>query len=198
MSHLTTAGGITLLASTPPDWIEAVMADFGRFLLDHAAAERKASAMAVSFVVQYPDKLALHLPLIALAREELLHFQQVTRLIHERKLVWERDEKDPYVHQLLQHISNGRQTRLLDRLLMGGVVEARGVERFAIVGEHQTDPEMKNFYQRLSKSEANHAELFPNLAREYFPEEQIMERLDYWLRLEAQIIRSLEIRPALH
>ncbi len=198
MSDSALTKPVTLLASSPPQWIETVMSQFDRFLLDHASAERKASAMAVSFVVQYPDKFALHIPLIALAREELLHYQQVMRLIHERELVWERDEKDPYIHELLQHLSTDRRGRLLDRLLLGGVVEARGVERFALVAQHHTNPEMKNFYERLSKSEANHAELFPNLAREYFPEEEVAERLDHWLRLEAQTMRAQKVRPALH
>lgn len=188
----------SLLATTPEAWIQAVLADFDQFLLDHAAAERKASAMAVSFVVQYPDKPKLHLPLIRLAREELLHFQQVTRLLHKRGLVWVRDEKDPYIRDLIQHLSTDTDLRLLDRLLMGGVVEARGVERFGLVGEHLTDTKLAAFYQRLSQSEANHADLFLRLARHYFEAEQISERLDRWLRLEAHAMRNTPIRAALH
>ena len=187
-----------LLAQSPPAWIEAVLADFNSFLLDHAAAERKASAMATSFVVQYPDKPFLHMPLIRVAREELLHFQQVMRLVHRRKLVWERDEKDPYIRDLLSHMSNDRSLRLLERLLMGGVVEARGVERFGLVGKHIDDPKLASFYSRLSKSEENHAELFVKLAHKYFSSEQIAERLDRWLRLEAAAMRAVPPRPCLH
>ncbi len=189
---------VRLLVESPPEWVERVMASFDLFLLDHASAERKASAMAVSFVVQYPDKYALHLPLIALAREELLHYQQVTRIIHERQLLWERDQKDPYVRQLLQHLSTDRRLRLLDRLLLGGVVEARGVERFALVAQHLEDPELGSFYDRLSRSEAKHADLFLNLAREYFQEQEILDRLEEWLVLEEGILQGLPIRAALH
>ena len=45
------------------------MGDFDRFLIDHAACERKASATAMSFVVRYPDRDRVLEPLIALAIE---------------------------------------------------------------------------------------------------------------------------------
>ena len=187
-----------LLEPSPDGWIDCVMGDFSAFLLDHASAERKASAMAVSFVVQYPDRFALHTPLIRLAREELLHYQQVMQLVHERNLIWERDEKDPYVGMLLRRQSTQREARLLDRLLMGSVIEARGVERFALVGRHQEDPRLAGFYQRLAKSEANHADLFPRLARHYFSDDEVAERLAQWRVWEAEAMRAVPIRPALH
>lgn len=189
---------VVLRAATSPAWIEAVHADFDAFLLDHAAAERKASAMAVSFVVQYPDKYELHVPLIRLAREELLHYQQVMQLIHARGLIWERDAKDPYIQALLKQLSHQRDQRLLDRLLMGAVVEARGVERFGLVGIHAADPEMAKFYARLSQSEANHASLFADLAGHYFSAAEVAIHLDRWLDLEAQAMLAVAPRAALH
>ncbi len=189
---------VSLLAPSPSAWVDCVAGDFDAFLLDHASAERKASAMAVSFVVQYPDKYALHAPLIRLAREELLHYQQVMGLIHKRKLIWERDEKDGYVRALLQHLSVDRRLRLLDRLMAGAVIEARGVERFGLVAERVEEPALKAFYARLSKSEANHAALFPRLARKYFDKDEVTRRLDHWLRLEAEALSGLPIRAALH
>ena len=189
---------IVLRAATSSEWIDAVMAAFDRFLLDHASAERKASAMATSFVVQYPDKFELHIPMIRLAREELLHYQQVTALLHRRNLVWERDEKDPYIRGLMQHLSTDTRLRLLDRLLMGGVVEARGVERFGLVAKHQENAKLRNFYERLSQSEAKHAALFVDLAGHYFNETEIEMRLDRWLDLEADAMQSVPIRPVLH
>lgn len=192
------SGRVKLLAATPPAWVELVLQQFDRFLLDHASAERKASAMAVSFVVQYPDKYELHTPLIRLAREELLHYQQVMKIIQERGLIWERDEKDPYIRQLLDRLSTDRSTRLLDRLLLGGVVEARGVERFGLVGQHHPEPEMRSFYARLSKSEAGHADLFPDLAAHYFEADEIAQRLQLWLQWEAEAMDQLELRPVLH
>jgi len=189
---------VVLRARTGPRWIAAVLADFDAFLLDHASAERKAAATATSFVVQYPDKYPLHEPMITLAREELLHYQQVMRLIHVRALIWERDEKDPYIAGLIGAMSTDRRTRLLDRLLMGAVVEARGVERFALVGSHIEDAELARFYRRLSESEARHADLFVSLAGHFFDPHEIETRLDHWLELEGEAMRAVPARPALH
>lgn len=189
---------IQLLATTPAAWLKCVVANFDRFLLDHASAERKASAMAVSFVVQYPNRYHLHDPLIRLAREELRHYQQVMKWVRRRGLLWERDEKDPYVGDLLRKLSTDSDMRLLDRLLMGGVIEARGVERFDLIAKAAPELALRNFYQRLSASEARHAVLFPQLARHYFDAEQIASRLESWLAWEAAAMQSVPIRPALH
>lgn len=189
---------IQLLAATPSAWTECVLNQFDHFLLDHASAERKASAMAVSFVVQYPNRYELHDPMIRLAREELRHYQQVMKLIRQRELLWERDVKDPYVGSLIKKLSTDTETRLLDRLLMGGVIEARGVERFGLVGAGLQDPALAKFYSLLSESEARHASLFPNLAAHFFGKAQIENRLEQWLEWEAEAMQAVPIRPALH
>lgn len=189
---------IQLRADTPAEWSECVVAQFDQFLLDHASAERKASAMAVSFVVQYPDRYPLHEPMIRLAREELLHYQQVMKWVHKRNLLWVRDEKDPYVANLLKKLSTDSDLRLLDRLLMAGVIEARGVERFRLVSEAVSEEELRHFYRRLSESEARHAALFPRLATHFFDGNQIAERLDYWLDWEVAAMCAVPVRPALH
>lgn len=189
---------IELLAATPPAWTECVINGFDHFLLDHASAERKASAMAISFVVQYPNRYELHDPMIRLAREELRHYQQVMKLIRARELLWERDEKDPYVRALLARLSTETNRRLLDRLLMGGVIEARGVERFGLVAQAHPDADLRKFYQQLSESEARHASLFPDLAQHFFEKQEIEARLTQWLAWEKEAMLSVPIRPALH
>ena len=153
--------------------------------------------MAVSFVVQYPDKFALHKPMIQLAREELLHYQQVMALIHERNLIWERDTKDPYVTCLIGMMSTDSEMRLLDRLLVGAVVEARGVERFGLIGGQLKD-ELGAFYTKLSQSESRHTRSFLSLARHYFEPLPIEKRLDRWLDLEAEAMEAVPPRAALH
>ncbi|MCB1050165.1 MAG: tRNA-(ms[2]io[6]A)-hydroxylase [Acidobacteria bacterium] len=188
---------IVLRTASPSAWLQAVQADFDGFLLDHASAERKASAMAVSFVVQYPDRYALHQPMIRIAREELLHYQQVMRLIQQRGLLWQRDEKDPYIAALLARLRTDREGRLLDRLIVGGLVEARGVERFGLVATLHKGP-LARFYQRLSTSEQGHATTFLTLAHHYFSESEIADRLDAWLDWEATAVLDLPIRAALH
>ena len=83
-------------------------------------------------------------------------------------------------------------------LLVSGVVEARGCERFYIVGEHHPDPDMKAFYQRLAREEAGHYTIFTKIAKQYFDPEVVDARLEDWLNMESEIMLSLEFRAAVH
>ena len=89
-----------LRIDTSEKWTEAVLADFDRFLNDHAAAERKASGMAMSMALQYKDKPDLVSAMIDLAIEELAHFREVIKLMRERGLEMLPDIKDKYVNAL--------------------------------------------------------------------------------------------------
>jgi tRNA-(ms[2]io[6]A)-hydroxylase len=184
--------------STPPAWVQVVLDDFDSFLLDHASAERKASAMAMSFVVRYPDRIAIHEAMITVAREELAHFHRVFRLCAERKLRFAGDVKDPYVRAMIQTIRNGREHDFLDRMVMAGVVEARGHERFGLVAAALEPGPLKVFYEDITESEARHATQFLELLAHYFEPDEIADRLDAFLDADAQICGRLPIRAALH
>ncbi len=189
---------IELHIATTTLWVETVLADFDRFLLDHAACERKASAMAMTFVVRYPDRDAIHEPMIQLAREELTHFHRVFRLCKERGLRFSGDQKDPYVNALLKLTRHGRDEEFIDRLVMAGVVEARGHERFGQVAMALEDGPLKAFYDEITLSEARHAEIFVELAMEYGSRDEVAARLAYFLEEEAKIVAALPARAALH
>ena len=189
---------VALAVPTDPRWVRAVLADFDAFLVDHAAAERKASATGMAFVVRYPDRVTLLDPLIEFAREELEHFHRVYRLLAARGLTLGADEPDPYVGALLRHVRTGRDERLLDRLLVAGVVEARGCERFGLLAAALPPGELAEFYRDVTRSEARHHGLFVRLAHEAFPEGGVSDRLAQLLAREADIVRALPIRAALH
>lgn len=187
-----------LLTKTKNAWLEAVMADMDAFLIDHAACERKASSMAMSMIVHYPDKKELVVAMTDLALEELNHFRQVMQWIHDRNLQILPDEKDPYVNQLKKHVRKGRDDYFIDRLLLASIIEKRGAERFLLIGEALEESKLKKFYYAIAKSEEKHYELFLALAQKYFDEETIQNRLHEWLDIESNIIDNLPIRPALH
>ena len=174
------------------------MDDFDHFLLDHAAAEKKASGMALSMVSHYPDRTRLVAAMTDLAVEEMVHFREVVKLVQNRGLVLGADEKDPYVNAIRALIRQGSDVYLLDRLLTAGVIEARGAERFGLVAEAWPEGDLKNFYRSITRSECRHFELFRNLAREYFPADIIESRWQALLETEGQIIRDLPLRAALH
>ena len=187
-----------LKAKSTTAWLDAVLANFDAFLLDHAANERKASSMAMSMVAHYPDKDRLLEAMIDLALEELNHFRQVVKLVRKRGLLLAPDEKDPYVNQLRGSIRRGKQHYFLDRLLSAAVIEARGAERFALIADNINDEELKIFYAALAKSEASHHLLFIELAHHYFSDEEVGTRLDEWLSIEKIIIEELPVRARLH
>ena len=189
---------VMLRTSTDPRWTQCVLEDFDAFLVDHAACERKASATGMSFVVRYPDRPAILDAMIEFAREELEHFHQVYRLIASRGLQLGPDAPDPYVGALGQCVRTGRDARLLDRLLVAAVVEARGCERFGLVAEALPSGELREFYREITRSEARHHGLFVRLAREYASGKTVAERLSELLDAEAQIVGTLPLRPALH
>lgn len=180
-------------------WLNAVMSDFDSFLQDHADCERKASAMAMSFVAKYPDRVEIIPELIETAVEELDHFQQVYTLMESRGVMLpEKMGEDLYVKRMIKLCHSGRNERFMDRLLIASVLETRGAERFRKIAEALEEPEMKSFYKMLWTSEAKHGHIFVKMALNYFSEEQVYTRLTYWVDNEDEIISSLEIRPALH
>ena len=75
---------LDLAVPSRQEWLDAVMNDFDSFLQDHADCERKASAMAMSFVAKYPDRTEIIPELIETGIEELEHFKQVYDLMEER------------------------------------------------------------------------------------------------------------------
>jgi tRNA-(ms[2]io[6]A)-hydroxylase len=189
---------LELRAPTDPAWLEPVMADFDAFLLDHASCERKAAASGLWFVARYPDRRELLDPLIAFAREELEHFHQVYRIIAERGLTLAPDKKDSYIRQLFALARMDSNEHLLDKLLLSGVVEARGCERFGMVATALEEGELKDFYVDITRSEARHHSLFVRLARCYFDEATVRTRLGDLLDAEALIVAKLPFRAAVH
>ena len=186
-----------LRAPTPPAWIDAVRSDFDAFLLDHAACERKASATAMGLVAHYPDRTELVRCCVDLAREELEHFARVWEILTERGLVLGPDAPNPYMSRLSREYRNGSEAYFLDRLLVLGIVEARGCERFSLVASDLPDGEMKEFYRELARSEVRHREAYGDLARTYFPDAEVARRQDELLEAEARVVEGLPVRAAL-
>lgn len=184
--------------ATPNAWTVAVLADFDQFLLDHATAEKKASGMAISMLSHYPDRTELVAAMADLAIEELTHYREVLKWIHQRGLITAPDQKDPYVVAFRKSIRQGKEVYLLDRLLTASIIEARGAERFALVANALEPGPLKKFYQSIARSEERHFELFLDLAKRYLDPDTVAQRWDELLDAEAAIVSQLPIRAALH
>ncbi len=189
---------VELSVPSHPDWVQVILDNFDEFLQDHANCERKAVAQAMGLAMRYPERRELIPHLIRLAKEELEHFEEVYELMQARDLPLVKEIKDPYVNGLLEHCRSGHDDRFLDRMLISSIIEARGAERFGIVAEALSDPELKAFYHRLWAAEMKHGHLFANQMLHYFSEDVIRTRLQELLDLEGELIQRLEWRPSLH
>jgi len=189
---------VRLKAATPPGWTEAVLADFGSFLLDHAGCERKASASALAFVSHYPDRRELVAECIALAQEELAHFSAVWRRLDARGLTLPPDTRSPYMERLSKEFRKGSPAYFLDRLLCAGIAEARGCERFGLVAGALPSGEDRDFYREIARAEVRHQELYLRLAGVYFEPQEVEARLETLLTAESRIVGELPVRAALY
>lgn len=187
-----------LRSDSSQEWLAVALSDVPAFLIDHAACERKASATAMSFVVRYPDRKPIVESMTTVAQEELEHFCQVMKLVHARNLQLGSDIKDPYVNALLKLVRGPSDQRLLDRLLLFGIIEGRGCERFQMIADAVEDPELAEFYAELVRAEARHHAAFHHLVRLYYTPDVWRPRLNELLDEEAVIVSKLELRPSLH
>ncbi len=190
------------------------MASFDEFLQDHASCEKKASGMAMAVASHYPDQPVLLNAMVDLAVEELNHYREVIRLLLARGITPAADRKDPYINALNQHIRRGPENFLLDRLLMGAVVERRGAERFALLatrlseaegdgggdekGNAQAFADLAKFYRSIAASEHRHWELFYNLASSHCDVASVAPRFAELSDIEADIMLRQPLRAALH
>lgn len=184
--------------NTSPLWTNAVLENFDAFLVDHAAAEKKASGMAISMLSHYPDRAELVKAMIDLSIEEMTHFREVVKIMAARGLQLAPDTKDAYVIALRKLMRKGSEVYMLDRLLIGGVIEARGCERFGLIAEALPSGDLKKFYKAIAESESRHENLFTDLAKIYFEDKIVEQRLDELLDAEASICEALPIIAALH
>ncbi len=189
---------IELAYQTPETWTAIVLAEFDVFLLDHAAAEKKAAGMAISMASHYPDRPALVEAMADLAVEEMSHYREVVKIIHQRGGTTAADTPDPYVNALRKQLRKGSEAYFLDRLLLGGVIEARGAERFGLIADALDEGLLKRFYQSISRSEQRHRSLFTDLATQYFDQAEVSQRLKDWIAIEAETIARQPLTPALH
>ena len=190
---------VDLIVKSSTSWVGAVLSDFDAFLQDHANCERKASAMAMSFVAKFPDRVEIIPDLLDTAIEELEHFKAVYEIMEQRHVLLPSEiGQDNYVKQLVDQCRSGKVDRFMDRLLLASIIECRGAERFKLISEALEDTALKEFYKKLWISEAKHGNIFVKMTLNYFDSSSVYKRLDELNVLEAEVLESLPLKAALH
>ena len=138
-----------LTAPSSAAWLEAALADPDTLLLDHAHCERKAAGAALQLMFRYPSDADLARALSPLAREELEHFERVQALLERRGIPLKPLAAPPYGAGLAGRVRRQEPGRLLDSLLVAGLIEARSHERMALLAQRCADPELRTLWAEL-------------------------------------------------
>ncbi len=181
---------------TDPRWVDLAAMSLEEILTDHAYCEQKAATSCISLIQGFSDREKLVTELSRIVTEEWGHFRLVLQELQKRNLKLGKQRKDAYVNSLLKFEKKGgrEEDRLLDKLLICALIEARSCERFKRLSEGLDDAYLRNFYRRFMESEAGHYVTFIELAETYMPKEKVRQRWQEWLAYEAEIIGNLAPR----
>ena len=187
-----------LCQPTSTAWLEQALANIDIILLDHSHCERKAAGTAVNMMFRYPSNHKLVRQLTAIAREELEHFEQVNQILEQRNIPLASIPSAPYAKGLMSQICHQAPHRMLDSLLISGLIEARSHERLGLLGTHLDDPKLAAFYRSLMASEARHFGIYWLLADTYFERPVVQSRLAELAIVESELLSTLHPEPRIH
>ena len=174
---------------TPDGWIAAALADQETLLIDHKNCEFKAASTALSLIAKYHSHVDLINMMSRLAREELVHHEQVMRLMKKRKIELRQLSAGRYASGLRKVVRN--------TLVVGAFIEARSCERFEALVPH-LDEELGTFYFGLLKSEARHFQGYLKLAYQYGDAKDIAQVIERVRDAEQALIESPDVEFRFH
>lgn len=177
-----------LPCATPCAWVDWALANPELLLIDHAHCEKKAASTAVNLMFRYVDKPELLDALTRLAREELLHFEQVLEIMRERGIEFRHITPSRYAGGLRTVARTHEPARLVDVLIIGAFIEARSCERFEALAP-ELDADLGRYYRFLLNSEARHFQDYLRLA-ELYAGEPIDDRIAAFAAVEQELVEA--------
>jgi len=178
---------------TPQAWLAKAVEHLDILLIDHAHCEKKAASTALNLMFRYVDRRNLLFKLSQLAREEMLHFEQVLELLEQHGVSYGHLTPARYAQGLRQHIRQTEPDKLVDTLIIGAFIEARSCERFHALAPQlladETTADIGRYYLFLLKSESRHYEDYLALAQEYATS-AIDDRVAFFRTMERELIES--------
>lgn len=181
----------------PDGWVRAALADQETLLIDHKNCEFKAASTALSLIAKYHSHVDLINLMSRLAREELVHHEQVMRLMKKRKIELRQLSAGRYASGLRKVVRSHEPVKLVDTLVVGAFIEARSCERFEALVPH-LDEELGKFYFGLLKSEARHFQGYLKLAYQYGDAKDIAQVIDRVRAAEQELIESPDVEFRFH
>ncbi|MFN7140699.1 MAG: tRNA isopentenyl-2-thiomethyl-A-37 hydroxylase MiaE, partial [Limisphaerales bacterium] len=130
---------------------------------------------------------------------ELQHFELVLNLLAQRGIPFGQPHPSPWISGLMRSVRGGARFQVIDHLICCALIEGRSCEKFQVLAKElqPIDSELARFYGSLVESEGNHYATYLIMAREInLPETE--RRLDYYLDLDAELMRRPNPLPMLH
>jgi tRNA-(ms[2]io[6]A)-hydroxylase len=174
---------------TPDAWVAAALADQETLLIDHKNNEFKAASTAMALMAKYATHLDLINFMSRLAREELVHHEQVLRIMKRRKIDLKPVSASRYASGLRKLVRNHEPQKLVDTLVVGAFIEARSCERFEALVPH-LDEELGKFYGGLLKSESRHYQGYLKLAYQFGHAQDVDHTIEKVRAAERELIES--------
>src|SRR5512139_1323889 len=175
---------LPLLVATPRSWAELAARSLDVFLADHAVCEQQAALSALSLIAQYPADEELVERMTSLAAEEIAHLRRVAGVLRARGVPPAKRRANPWVRGLRDRMTKDREPELLvDRLLVGALIEARSCERVTRLAEVVDDPEVARLLHDLGPAEERHWRMFHELAARLVPADTLHARWRRWLEV---------------
>ena len=197
---------LCLTVPTDAAWASAALRDADRVLVDHAHCEMKAAANALSLATRHPRDLSFVRALLDLAREEIDHFQRVVGMLEARGVALGPPPVDAYAAELRRAVQALTRASgvspLVDRLLVGALIEARSCERFKLLADACAEDvalsALGRLWSELLASEARHYRTFVDLAVRTADvgRDRVVARLERLAVVEGAIVESLSSSPS--
>ena len=181
---------------TPDAWVAMALQHQDILLIDHKNCEFKAASTALSLIAKYGQHLDLINYMSRLAREELVHHEQVLRILKKRKIGLRPISASRYASGLRAIVRTHEPHKLVDTLVVGAFIEARSCERFAALLP-QLDDELASFYGSLLQSESRHFRDYLSLAQEIAGCD-ISDRISVFRAREQELIESPDTEFRFH
>jgi tRNA-(ms[2]io[6]A)-hydroxylase len=175
--------GLTLL-----EWSKPYEDYVYRKQFDTVFPEKKrmqSAALTVKEEVNYGQDLIEKM--VRLIKEEFHHFEQVLDIMKDRNIDYYSLSAGTYAKGLMKQVRTYEPATLIDKLIIGALIEARSCERFAKLAPH-LDDELKQFYISLLRSEARHYQDYLQLAQDVAGESDITERVEALASAEAELV----------
>ncbi len=183
---------------TPARWALQLESHLDKILLDHTHWEKESARMCLNLLLAYCDNEELSKAMSSMINDKLNRFQTNRELLKTLGIKFQRIQPTGYNRRLKELIINKEPQRVVDRLLVTALADARSNERFSVIANSCEDPKVAKYYKSLVDQDRENYVTYIDLASGYTDEGHVFERLDELANYEATLISDDGAKPRFH